>query len=104
MRRSRPAPGASPRGRWRAASEPVTDDRGAGLALERAREAVFHLRPVERRLLELLLFRRKRLDFQHHEAVAGRRLWHRVVKAALELRDARERGDTGEAAAARDGR
>ena len=50
----------------------VAENIAAGNALDMAAEAEFQLGAVKRRLLEFLLGVGERLDFEHHESVAGR--------------------------------
>ena len=51
-------------------SQPIAEDVAVAARLDVAAEAVFELRAVERRLLELLLRIRERFDLEHHEGMA----------------------------------
>src|SRR5262249_3781091 len=93
-----PAPAAAP------ASQPIAEDVAVAARLDLAAEAVFELRTIERRLLELLLGVRERIDLEHHEGMArdigggecrelALEARHRAaLEHALEPHGARDRG------------
>src|SRR5262245_13922939 len=86
------------------ASQPIAEDVAVAARLDVAAEAVFELRTIERRLLELLVRVRERLDLEHHEGMArnigGRQRRKLALEAidraafehALEPHGARDRG------------
>src|SRR5262245_66123946 len=71
-------------------SQPISEDIAIGSSFDVASEAVFQLRSVEGRLLELLLRLRERLHFEHHESMAGHVRGHHLSEVAFERLDRAE--------------
>src|SRR5215510_189239 len=65
-------------------SQPISEDIAIGSSFDVASKAIFQLRSVEGRLLELLLRLRERLHFEHHESMAGHVRGHHRREVAFE--------------------
>src|SRR5262245_65463207 len=65
-------------------SQPISENIAIGSRFNVASEAIFQLRSVEGRLLELLLRLRERLHFEHHKGMAGHVRGHHRREVAFE--------------------
>src|SRR5215831_20025876 len=74
----------SPRRKLQIKSQPISENIAIGSRFDMASKAIFEFRPVEGRLLELLLRLRERLHFEHHEGVAGHVRGHHGREVAFE--------------------